>query len=386
MIRLPRKPRYQTGSVYERCGAFFIRYYRTELRAGQLKRTQRMEHLCDKDDKHYSKTCRAVRQKQEEFMHAVNSQSPKRVSRDQPITEFWEQTYFPYVKENLRASTSSGYKAIWEQRLKDHVAGRTLQDYQTVDGSQYLTALAKEKLGRRTIAHVRSLASGMFSHAVNLGLLDSNPWHEVKILAKVKAPGKSPHYTLEEIENMISALVDHVDCQLVIALSFFVGLRPSEIAGLRWEDFDTDRVHLRRAVVNNIIGELKTPESAASLPLIDQVLVPLELWRQKSGAVTEGWLFPNRLNQPSDLRLRGRARDTIRPILAKKQLAWKGLYAGRRGAGTILVDLTGSLVAAQELLRHKSLTTTAMHYKMQTENALPAGMKLLQAASGKNGA
>jgi hypothetical protein len=49
------------------------------------------------------------------------------------------------------------------------------------------------------------------------------------------------------------------------------------------------------------------------------------------------------------------------------------------------VDLTGSLVAAQELLRHKSLTTAAMHYKMQTENALPNGMKLLQAASGKNG-
>jgi hypothetical protein len=47
--------------------------------------------------------------------------------------------------------------------------------------------------------------------------------------------------------------------------------------------------------------------------------------------------------------------------LGKKKLMWKGLYAGRGGAGTILVDLTGSLVAAQELLRHKSLTTTAMH-------------------------
>jgi len=39
--------------------------------------------------------------------------------------------------------------------------------------------------------------------------------------------------------------------------------------------------------------------------------------------------------------------------------------------------------AAQELLRHKSLTTTAMHYKMQTENALPNGMRLLEAASSK---
>jgi len=60
--------------------------------------------------------------------------------------------------------------------------------------------------------------------------------------------------------------------------------------------------------------------------------------------------------------------------------------AHRRGAGTILVDLTGNLVAAQELLRHKSLTTTAMHCKKRTENALPTGMKLLEAASTGNGA
>jgi hypothetical protein len=53
-------------------------------------------------------------------------------------------------------------------------------------------------------------------------------------------------------------------------------------------------------------------------------------------------------------------------------------------AHTILVDLTGNLVATQELLRHKSLTTTAMHYKNRTENALLTGMRLLEAASAKN--
>lgn len=378
---LPRKPRYQTGTVYERPnGRFYIRYYRTELVDGKPTRAQRSEWLCDKDDKHYSRSCKAVRQKQEDFMRSINAQSPQRAQRsDQLVSDFWTDTYLPWVEDEKRASTIAGYKGIWSQRLKDHFAGRMLGEYQTVDGSQYLTSLAKEKLGRRTIAHIRSLASGIFSHAVNLGLLDVNPWHEVKILAKVKAPGESPHYTLEEIENMISALVDYVDCQLVLALSFFVGLRPSEIAGLRWEDFERGYVHLRRAVVNNVIGELKTPESAATLPLIEQVIVLLKLWHKQSASPKEGWLFPNRLNQPSDLRLRGRARDTIRPILAKKKLVWKGLYAGRRGAGTILVDLTGSLVAAQELLRHKSLTTTAMHYKKRTENALPSGMKMLEA-------
>jgi integrase len=54
----------------------------------------------------------------------------------------------------------------------------------------------------------------------------------------VKPLKGTAHYTLEEAENIISALVDHVDAQLVMALSFFLGLRPGEIAGLKWEDFD----------------------------------------------------------------------------------------------------------------------------------------------------
>jgi hypothetical protein len=57
----------------------------------------------------------------------------------------------------------------------------------------------------------------------------------------------------------------------------------------------------------------------------------------------------------------------------------------RSASGTILVDLTGNLVAAQQLLRHKSLTRTAMHYKKRTENALPTRMRLLEATPKKNG-
>jgi hypothetical protein len=47
----------------------------------------------------------------------------------------------------------------------------------------------------------------------------------------------------------------------------------------------------------------------------------------------------------------------------------------------MLVDLTNGLVAAQELLRHKNMNTTAKFYKKQTQNALASGMKLLQAAA-----
>jgi integrase len=45
-----------------------------------------------------------------------------------------------------------------------------------------------------------------------------------------RQPTKSD--TWEEIENVISALVDHLECQLILALAPFLGLRRNEIAAL----------------------------------------------------------------------------------------------------------------------------------------------------------
>ena len=376
--------RYQSGHIYEASGAFFVRYYVTEIVDGRPTRVQRSYRLCSKDDKHHSRTCKAVKQKAAEQMETVNANAAP--VNDQTVATFWEKTYLPFTEENLRASTVHGYKQIWGQHLSTHFGALALRDYKTHHGSVFLTSLAK-KLGRHTVQHIRSLASGIFSHAVNVGVIESNPWHDAKVLGKTKEPGETAHYTLEEAENIISALVDHVDCQLIVALAFFMGLRPGEIQGLRWEDVDSvpdDQglrwIHIRRAVARNVVGETKTASSVASLPLIAPVKIPLELWRQKSGKKTEGWVFPNQKGKPIDLR--SVISRTIVPTLAEKKIEWKTLYAGRRGAATILTQLTGDALAAKELLRHKNLAVTTDKYVKAIPEALLKGIKLLENASG----
>ena len=103
------------------------------------------------------------------------------------------------------------------------------------------------------------------------------------MLGKSRAPGDTAHYTLEEAEKLISALVDHVDCQAIMALACFTGLRPGEIQALRWDDIEEDWVHIRRSIVRGKEGALKTAGSLASLPLIAPVKTALALWRQKAG-------------------------------------------------------------------------------------------------------
>jgi len=61
------------------------------------------------------------------------------------------------------------------------------------------------------------------------------------------------------------------------------------------------------------------------------------------------------------------------------------IYAGRRGAATAIIGLTGgNYAAAQELLRHKHMSTTLQFYKKQTQNALGDGLKALGLAADKN--
>jgi integrase len=111
--------------------------------------------------------------------------------------------------------------------------------------------------------------------------------------------------------------------------------------------------------------------------MIDRVRVPLELWRQKS-LDTSGWVFPSGSNTPIDLHNLV-ARD-IRPTIKAAGLVWKGLYAGRRGAGTAIIARTnGNAAIGQALLRHKNMSTTLQFYKKQIPAAdLRAGMKMLE--------
>jgi len=112
---------------------------------------QRSYRLCDKDDKYHSRTCTAVKQKAAEQMETVNAAPVT----DQAVVTFWEKTYLPFAEENLRASTFIATNRFGPAPL-DALG-------------QSVPHVPWEKLGWRTIQHIRSLASGIFSHAVNVG-------------------------------------------------------------------------------------------------------------------------------------------------------------------------------------------------------------------------
>jgi integrase len=386
--------RIQKGSIYEASGSFYVRYYTGQTRVNKNGVTvpeQASEFLCEKSDKHYSRKAKSVKLLLSDFMNRVNQEQASRAVNhavDMTVADFWEKTYLPYCEKEwkgtgMRPSTVRGYKQVWHQHLKAHFGTTTLRDYSAAMARRFLQSV-KTQQGKNTLKHIRALASAMFTEAIERDLCPANPW-KVKIPKDCKDSDPTGHYTMENAEDMITALVDHVDGQLVLALACFLGLGPAEIAGLQWGDIDKDWIHIRR---NRLLGKVvppKTTERAADVPILDQVRVPLELWKKKAECSDAAWwVIPdlhNLVGRVIKPHIRGNKECArCNKIPAASGVEWKGLYAGRRGACTAVVEATGGNYAvAQALLRHKRMTTTLNVYKKQiTPDAFKSGMAQFQ--------
>lgn len=428
--------RHQEGTLFCIGDTCYLKYRITELKDGTPQRVHKTIHLCDKSDVHtwwkkkgkwgFSSAVHALRaEKMAAVRQEIERAEPTTATNDMSVVTFWETKFLPYceaivalTKEPRRKpSTVRGFKQIWSQHLGKHFGQTTLRAYEPAMGNRFLRSLTSTQ-GKATLKHIKALASSIFSYAVDEEILKVNPWREVKIPDDAVESAPTQHYTVEEVEDIISALVDHVDCQLVLALACWLGLRPGEIAALKWSDFDEDYVHIRRSVVRGVVGTPKTLESMAPIPLLKQVRRPLKLWQQqvereksalKAEAAKEaielesnGYVFESRNGTPVDLhnlisrvirphvegkdyKMRGKAQECVRcgKVPEASGREWKTLYAGRRGAATAMIEKTnGNLAAGQALLRHKNVMTTATFYKKAiSPQAFREAIKLLEAGN-----
>jgi len=365
--------RYQQGYIFEAFNAFHVRYYVTEIVDGKPKRVQRSQRLCAKDNRHHSTTCKPVQQLAVQVMQKINTQTSY-AQEDVLLSDFWATTYWPHLVKSKKASTLCGYEKLWSKHLEPAFVGIRLREFTCRSATLMLTALVENKnLGRRSLSHAKSLASGMFRHAKQLGLVDENPFADAQSHLKPKAPEDTPAYSLDEAETISNALIDHPQEQLIFCLSTFMGLRPGESAALKWEDISVDWIHIRRAVWRRIIGDTKTPDSVASIPLIEPLRSMFAAWRFQAGS--SEWVFPNGSGQPMLMQTVVRR---ITQVLKAHDITWRGLYAGRRAAGSLLCQLTGNAVATQYVLRHSNLATTTAFYIKPSKGEAETGMRLLE--------
>lgn len=372
--------RTQSGEIIETSTAFFGRYYTNETYENGRRKTKAVK-LADKSDIYRSKN--DVRHLLARLMESVNT-GKEFPTAQLSLTDFVEKHYLPTCESEreLSASTVNGYKRSWECYWKRHVGKIKLSDLRTADATAVLDYHAKGGLGSNTLSHIKFMLSGVYEWAITTGILplNANPIRSAvkgqgaKWTVKVRKPKKQREYSLEEVLAMLRIL-EPLDLRaaVAVALAYFAALRPAEIRGLQWVDYDGAELNIKRGVWRDKIGETKTEDSAASVPVIEPLKSLLEKHRQES---PDGFILQNAAGKP--LSLDSLNVRVIAPAMQKAGIEWRGYYPGRRGISSKVTDTSKNALNSTGLLRHSTPITALKHYTRAQKESVEAAMKQIE--------
>jgi integrase len=220
----------------------------------------------------------------------INKETPQAIL--QPVTV--EQLVAHYKErelpeDGLKKTFSTA--CIHRSNLKTWIVPRwgsyRLADVKTTALEDWLGLLS---LAPGTKAKIRNIMHALFNHALRHEWLGRNP---ITLLRQSAKRQRVPDVLeVDEIKALLSGLREPMRTMVFLAAS--TGLRISELLGLKWGDFDFDalEIHLSRAVVDQVVGDMKTEASRKSIPLDAGLAEVLLDWRALSAyRQPEDWLF-----------------------------------------------------------------------------------------------
>lgn len=186
------------------------------------------------------------------------------IERDKPVSALTVgeaiDRYIDSKDKVLSPSTVAGYKRLRENALQD-IMGVKLHLLTQEMVQRSVNKMAKDKSPKS----VRN-AHGLLSAA----LAEYRPDMVLRTTMPQKRRYEAAVPSTEDVKKIMEAASGTRD-ELPILLAVWMGLRMSEILGLKWEDVDGDVLHIRRALVDEGEKATKTYGSQRDLPLPDYI-------------------------------------------------------------------------------------------------------------------
>lgn len=140
--------------------------------------------------------------------------------------------------------------------------------------------------------HIRCRMYRLFDKAMLWELLsaDRNPIDLVEVKAIGKRTKRPRVLQVKDAWQIIDAMVQPF--RTIVLVRLCVGLRISEILGLRWTDFDFKRsvVLIQRSAVGKRLNKLKTEYSEDEVPIKRGFILELRKWQSICLDSKERWL------------------------------------------------------------------------------------------------
>ena len=341
----------QRGSLEQKSGAWYVRFRTTEVDSeGKIRRRLIRKRLAPINNEYRSKQD-VWPLADDELTKETKGGSAK---GSLPVADFVEKFYLPFVEAKKKASTLRFYRDTIRLNITPVIGHFRLRDVQTVHIQGLLDA---KDLSVGSLLRIKSAASAIFSHAKRLGYIKGeNPAHEASCKDGKRSDFEGYAYSLADLEFFLEKLDE--PARTVVGTAAFSGLRESEIRGLQWPDYTGAELFVRRSVWRTDVGQTKTRESKAVVPVISPLRKMLDAHRKRNP--DGSWIFAGQ-KKGFALNLDNLAR---RSIISKVGERWHGWHGWRRGLATILFDLGVDPEIASDILRHADSAVTRRHYIM----------------------
>lgn len=169
------------------------------------------------------------------------------------------------IRPNRAVTTTYGYEKIIENHIKPALGNILLCEFSAVQLQQYMSQKLAEGLSSNTIRKHHTLLNSALGLAVKQEMLSRN------VAQSVNPPPKtSPHhcfYSPEQLQTLFT-LAEGTSLEPVVKLAGYLGMRRSEICGLKWDnvDFEQDVLYIceARTAANGQAVD-KGPKSVSSV-------------------------------------------------------------------------------------------------------------------------
>ena len=204
------------------------------------------------------------------------------------FTEFM-RAWLEVVRTTVVPTTFGGYQTTVEKKFIPYFEpkGLALANVQAKDLQAFYLHEMKTLSGT-TVKHEHALLHKILKHAYRRDLISHNLADKVDPPRAERFEGSA--YTVEELALLIEKTWDH-KLGLLIYITALLGLRRSEVLGLRWKaiDFKENKITINHTVTDTRIDgktviiasdRTKTKSSYRSFPMSDTVREKLLAWRE----------------------------------------------------------------------------------------------------------
>lgn len=330
----------------------------------------------------HNKVVRGTRRDAEDYAaDKISERNRRALPPTEPLTlgEYLVDWLENVAQPRLRASSYTSYVQVVDLYVPDELLAKRLQSVTTADLEALYASLRRRGLASRTVRYLHAILRSALKHArARRKIITQDPAADVQL-----PPSESKEMralTWAEARALLAVLRKDEVAGLPIELMLVLGLRPSEVAGLRLEDVKSDEgvlviaqrlVQLRGGGVD--IGAPKSKRSARKLVLPEFLLKRLE--QQVGGVVARmgehaEWnpmnlLFPT--TRGTAMNMRNIVKRNLRPALREAKIApGFRLYDLRHAHATLTAAAGAPLRVVADQLGHANPAITITTYQHST--------------------